>query len=89
MVGFLMGADRAELDRRIVDLLAMIGERGADPRAWLEEHRPRWIVGTPDEARAAAARFAAAGVERVMLQDMLPRDHAMIQLAAAELFGQV
>jgi F420-dependent oxidoreductase-like protein len=89
MVGFLMGADLPEFERRVGDLLAMIGERGTDPKAWLEEHRPRWIVGTPDEARAAAARFATAGAERVMLQDMLPRDHAMIRLAAAELFGKV
>jgi F420-dependent oxidoreductase-like protein len=89
MVGFLMGKDRAEFERRIVDLLAMIGERGTDPQAWLEEHRLRWIVGTPDEARAAAARFAATGADRLMLQDMLPRDHDMIRLAAAELFGKV
>jgi hypothetical protein len=35
------------------------------------------------------ARFAAAGIERMMLQDLLPRDHAMIELAARELIGQV
>jgi hypothetical protein len=32
--------------------------------------------------------FAAAGVERIMLQDLLPRDHAMIELAARELIGR-
>jgi hypothetical protein len=36
-----------------------------------------------------AARFAATGVERIMLQDLLPRDHAMIELAARELIGRV
>jgi hypothetical protein len=35
------------------------------------------------------ARFAAAGVERDMLQDLLPRDHAMVELAARELIGRV
>ena len=41
---------------------------------------PRWIFGTPDEARAMVARFAAAGVERLMLQDFLPWDLEMIDL---------
>jgi hypothetical protein len=36
-----------------------------------------------------ASRFAAAGIERLMLQDMLPRDRAMIELAARELIGRV
>jgi alkanesulfonate monooxygenase SsuD/methylene tetrahydromethanopterin reductase-like flavin-dependent oxidoreductase (luciferase family) len=67
----------------------MIGDSALDTEAWLDEHRPRWIIGTPDQARAMAKRFAAAGPDRIMLQDMLPRDHAMIDLAARELFGKV
>ena len=89
MVGFLIGADQVEFERRIRDLLEMVGDEGTDAAAWLEEHRPRWIVGTPDEARAAAARFAAAGAQRIILQDLLPRDHGMIELAARELIGKV
>ena len=89
MVGFLVGADEAEFERRVHDLLAMVGEAGTDAAAWLDEHRPRWIVGTPDQARAMAARFAATGAERIMLQDMLPRDHAMIELIARELIGRI
>ena len=88
MVGLLIGADRAEVDRRIHDLMAMVGDEGTDAAAWLEEHRPRWILGTPDQARAMAARFAATGVDRIMLQTVLPRDHAMIELAARELIGR-
>jgi alkanesulfonate monooxygenase SsuD/methylene tetrahydromethanopterin reductase-like flavin-dependent oxidoreductase (luciferase family) len=89
MVGLLMGADDAEVARRVRDQLAMVGDATTDAVAWLEAHRPRWIMGKPDEARAMVARFAAAGVERIMLQDMLPRDHAMIELAARELIGRV
>jgi F420-dependent oxidoreductase-like protein len=89
MVGFLVGANQAEFDGRVKDLLAMVGEAGADAAAWLDEHRPSWIVGLPDQARAAAARFVATGVDRIMLQDMLPRDHAMIELIARELIGRV
>lgn len=89
MVGFLVGANQDEFERRVQALLEMVGEAGADAAAWLDEHRPSWIVGLPDQARAAAARFAATGVHRIMLQDMLPRDHAMIELIARELIGRV
>ncbi|MGA3057621.1 MAG: TIGR03560 family F420-dependent LLM class oxidoreductase [Candidatus Limnocylindrales bacterium] len=88
MVGFMIGADQAEFERRVRDLLATIGQAGADASAWLDEHRPRWIIGTPDQARAMAARFAATGADRIILQDLLPRDHAMIELAARELMGR-
>jgi alkanesulfonate monooxygenase SsuD/methylene tetrahydromethanopterin reductase-like flavin-dependent oxidoreductase (luciferase family) len=43
-------------------------------------------MGTPDEARARVAEFAAAGVQRLMLQTFLPRDLELVRLAARELF---
>jgi hypothetical protein len=85
----LVGVDEAEVERRVRDQVAMFGAREADSAAWIAERRSRWIAGTPDAARAMAARFAAAGVERLMLQVFLPRDHAMIELAARELMGRV
>ena len=89
MVGCLFGADQAEFERRIGDFLAMVGDEGVDTAAWVAEHRPRWIIGTPDQARAMAARFGATGADRIMLQTLLPRDHAMIELMARELIGRV
>jgi hypothetical protein len=41
----------------------------------------------PDQARTSLAAFEAAGVERIMLQDFIPRDLEMIDLAAESLFG--
>jgi F420-dependent oxidoreductase-like protein len=89
MVGLLIGANEAEVERRVGEQLAMFGSSAADSEAWMTERRARWLAGTPDEARAMAARFAAAGVERIMLQDFLPRDLAMIELAAHEFIGRV
>jgi F420-dependent oxidoreductase-like protein len=89
MAGVLLGADQAEVDRRVRDQIAAVGADKTDAKGWLEARRPRWIIGTPDQARAMVARFAATGVERVMLQDLLPRDHAMVELAARELIGRV
>jgi F420-dependent oxidoreductase-like protein len=88
MIGVLIGADEAELSRRVEAQLAMVGQAGEDAKAWFEPRRKRWIAGTPDEARAIVRTFEAAGVQRIMLQDLLPRDHAMIELAGRELIGR-
>jgi F420-dependent oxidoreductase-like protein len=88
MAGLLIGRDEAELAGRVQAQLAMIGEAGTDAAAWLEARRRRWVAGTPDQARAMVAGFEAAGAQRIMLQDMLPRDHGMIELAARELLGR-
>ena len=88
MIGVLVGADERELRERERALLVAIGaaDRGD---AWIRERRPRWIMGTPDEARESVRRFAAAGVERIMLQDFLPRDLDHIDLLGRELVGRV
>jgi F420-dependent oxidoreductase-like protein len=88
MVGVLVGRDAAEVERRRVGLMAMLGRDDAGAADWYAERRNRWILGTPDEARATVARFAAVGVERIMLQDFLPRDLEMIDLLGAELVGR-
>jgi F420-dependent oxidoreductase-like protein len=88
MAGVLMGSDGAEVARRAATQAEIVGAPGTDAGAWLEARRPRWVLGTPDQARAMVDRFVAAGVQRIMLQDMMPLDHAMIELAGAELLGR-
>jgi F420-dependent oxidoreductase-like protein len=85
MAGVLIGRDEAEVERRKADLLAAFGDdAGGDD--WFDAREPRWILGTPDQARAMVARFEDAGAERLMLQDFLPRDLDMIDLMAEVLF---
>ncbi|HKG56802.1 MAG TPA: TIGR03560 family F420-dependent LLM class oxidoreductase [Candidatus Limnocylindrales bacterium] len=84
MVGVLVGADAAEVRDRERSLLGAFGPGDADDD-WFEQRRHRWILGTPDEARASVARFAAAGVERMMLQDFIARDLDMIDLLGQEI----
>lgn len=79
MIPVLLGATPAEVEARREALFAELGVTG-DREAWLAERRPRWIFGTPDEARATIARLAAAGTERIFLQDFLPDDLAMVDL---------
>ena len=88
MVGVLVGRDGAEVSRRADALLGEFGQAATSGLEWLEARRNRWIMGTPDEARAMVARFADAGIERIMLQDFLPRDLEMIDLLAEELVAK-
>ena len=89
MVGVLIGRDQAELRRRADAQREAFGVTDGDADSWLAERRERWIVGTPDEARATIRAYAEAGIERIMLQDMLPLDSGMIDLMAEEILGKV
>jgi alkanesulfonate monooxygenase SsuD/methylene tetrahydromethanopterin reductase-like flavin-dependent oxidoreductase (luciferase family) len=88
MAGALIGRDAAEVERRAASLMAAFGQDERGGVEWLNVRRNRWIFGTPDEARAMVARFAEAGIERIMLQDFLPHDLELIDLFAEELIGR-
>lgn len=84
MTGVLVAANDAELRDRVRAQLAAFGDDD-DAEVWLEQRRGRWIMGTPDEALERIAQFEAAGVQRLMLQDMLPRDLDMIRFIGREI----
>jgi alkanesulfonate monooxygenase SsuD/methylene tetrahydromethanopterin reductase-like flavin-dependent oxidoreductase (luciferase family) len=84
MAGVLIGRDAGELDRRKQALLDAFGD-DAGGEDWFDAREPRWIFGTPDQARAMVARFEDAGAQRIMLQDFLPRDLDMMDLMAEAL----
>jgi alkanesulfonate monooxygenase SsuD/methylene tetrahydromethanopterin reductase-like flavin-dependent oxidoreductase (luciferase family) len=88
MVGILIGRDDAEMAERTGRVLEALG-KGDDDRAWLDERVERWVIGTPDQARAMVRRYAAAGAERIMLQDFVPWDLEMIDVIGEVLVGQV
>jgi alkanesulfonate monooxygenase SsuD/methylene tetrahydromethanopterin reductase-like flavin-dependent oxidoreductase (luciferase family) len=89
MVGTIIGADEADVAQRRSALLQALDVAEDGGSTWYEARRARWILGTPDEARAMVRRFADAGVERLMLQDFLPWDLEMVDLMGAELIGRV
>jgi len=88
MVGVLLGRDESELRSRRDAMLDAFGTDRSEGDSWLATRRERWIAGTPDEARAMVGRWAAIGVERIMLQDFLPWDLEMVDLIATELVGR-
>jgi F420-dependent oxidoreductase-like protein len=72
MHALLIGADESELAERARQL----GD--------LDELRSSWIAGTPDEVIARLRAYERVGVERVMLQHLLFRDEAALELFARE-----
>ncbi|MFO7532136.1 MAG: TIGR03560 family F420-dependent LLM class oxidoreductase [Candidatus Limnocylindrales bacterium] len=74
MAGVLVGRDDADVARRTDAQVAIFGGADDDAAAWLEARRDRWILGTPEQARARIAEYADTGVDRLLLQVFLPRD---------------
>ena len=62
------------------DLLSGFGQADVDGDAWLAERRGRWIMGTPDEAHARVSALEEKGLQRLMLQDFVPRDLDHVRL---------
>jgi F420-dependent oxidoreductase-like protein len=79
MTGVLIAESEERLRERVRDQIRMFGEDREDAEAWLASRRARWIMGGADDARARIRDLEAAGVERLMLQDFLPRDLGMIE----------
>jgi len=80
MTGVLVGETQDDVRARVADLLAALGQGVSDPEAWLADRRRRWIMGTPDEAMERVRALEATGMQRVMLQDFLPRDLDHVRL---------
>jgi alkanesulfonate monooxygenase SsuD/methylene tetrahydromethanopterin reductase-like flavin-dependent oxidoreductase (luciferase family) len=87
MIGVLIGHDEGEVQERLAAMTRTLGDDADED--WLVERELRWIIGTPDRARETVRGFAAAGVERIMLQDFLPWDLDMIDVMGEALVGQV
>ncbi len=80
MTGVLVGETAAEVRDRVAALRAVFGLAPAAVDEWLARRTSRWIFGTPEQALEQIAAYEAAGVQRLALQDFLPRDLAMVAL---------
>jgi F420-dependent oxidoreductase-like protein len=85
MIGVLIGRDEAEYRDRLAALTQLLGDDADED--WLAERERRWIVGPPERACEVVAAFAAAGIERIMLQDFLPWDLDMVDVMGEVLLG--
>ncbi len=85
MAPCLIGRDQDDLRQRARRWQTWLGDDGdGDVDAWLAGRDDAWIVGTPDQVNDALEVLAAAGIERVMLQNLLHDD-----LDAVALLGEL
>jgi F420-dependent oxidoreductase-like protein len=84
MTGFAVGADADDLRRRAEALMARLGESGG-VGAFLDSWRNDRLVGTIDEVVERLAAYAAAGVQRVMLQHLVNDDLETVVLLGERL----
>jgi F420-dependent oxidoreductase-like protein len=82
MTGFVVGSERSEYEERA----RRLAERtGADASAFLADPPEAWITGTVDEAVQQLQALKAAGVNRVMCQNLLHDDLDVVALIGSEL----
>ena len=86
MAGVIVGRDAAAVQARLEAVGLAVGT--ATGGEWLAARRERWVIGTPDEARAMVRRYADAGAERIVLQDFIATDLAMIDEMGDFLVGR-
>lgn len=84
MLGCLVGEDAAAVSQRARRVMAWDGLIG-DPDAWLASHAGTWIMGTAAQAVDQLAAFREAGMDGVMLQDLLPGDVDMVRYVGREI----
>jgi F420-dependent oxidoreductase-like protein len=84
MTGTVVGRDRPELEARAAALMAREGGSG-DPAEAIERWSADGFAGTVDQVLERLARYAEAGVRRVMLQHLVHEDLEMVELIGTEL----
>jgi F420-dependent oxidoreductase-like protein len=90
MTGVVVGADRGELIHRVERLMEIDPEDASSADDFLSGLEARGVVvGTPDQALELLAAFDEAGVQRIMLQDLLVDDIEMLALLGSEILPRM
>jgi F420-dependent oxidoreductase-like protein len=90
MTQVAVGSSRAELIPRIDRLMEFEPDAAGSPDEYLKEMATQGaIVGTPEQAVERLAAFEEAGVQRIMLQDLMVDDLDMLALLGSEVFPKV
>jgi alkanesulfonate monooxygenase SsuD/methylene tetrahydromethanopterin reductase-like flavin-dependent oxidoreductase (luciferase family) len=74
LVPSIVGQSAGDVEARLRRLVGTVGTSLEEGQAWLQERRPRMIAGTPARAADQVRAFERAGADRIMFQDLLPRD---------------
>lgn len=91
MTQVVVGADHGELIHRVGRLMEIDPDSGSSsPEDYLGELAAQGaVVGAPDQAVERLQSFEAAGVQRIMLQDLLVDDLEMLALLGSEILPRM
>jgi F420-dependent oxidoreductase-like protein len=84
----IVGTDEAEVHRRTEALMAWTDESG-DAGAYLDDLRATHVAGTVQEVIQRLAEYAAAGIERVLLHQLVHGDLDSVELIGREIVPAV
>ncbi|MGH2723658.1 MAG: TIGR03560 family F420-dependent LLM class oxidoreductase [Actinomycetota bacterium] len=88
MTGCVVGTGRDEVLRRAGRVIEHTGE-GGEPEDFVRDRREDWVVGTTAEVVDGLRELQDAGVDRVMLQHLVPDDLDMVALLGREVVPAV
>jgi alkanesulfonate monooxygenase SsuD/methylene tetrahydromethanopterin reductase-like flavin-dependent oxidoreductase (luciferase family) len=90
MASYIIGRNKSELRERAAQVSEIVRDlKGMSPDEVIEDRRPWWFVGTPDEIAEKMRHFAGLGVDLFMLQHFLLDDSDALQLLASEVIPAV
>jgi F420-dependent oxidoreductase-like protein len=75
----IVGADEGEVLRRATELMEWEEHEG-DADAYLADLRATHVVGTPEQVLTRLAEFAAAGIQRVLVHQLVHTDLDQVEL---------
>jgi F420-dependent oxidoreductase-like protein len=84
----IVGIDEAEVRRRAATLMTWTNEEG-DVGAYLDELRATHVAGTVEQVVERLVEYAAAGIERVLLHQLVHEDLESIELIGREIVPAV
>jgi F420-dependent oxidoreductase-like protein len=79
----IVGEDEREVRRRAAELMAWEDEQG-DADAYLDDLRATHVVGTPEQVLDRLAAFAAAGIQRILVHQLVHMDLESVELIGRE-----
>ena len=83
----IVGADEAEVRRRAAELIEW-EEHDGDADAYLADLRATNVIGTPEQVLERLAEFAAAGIQRVMVHQLVHTDLDQVELIGREVIPE-
>jgi alkanesulfonate monooxygenase SsuD/methylene tetrahydromethanopterin reductase-like flavin-dependent oxidoreductase (luciferase family) len=79
----IVGSNEVEVRRRAAELMAWQDEDG-DVEAYLDDLRANHVAGTVEQVLERLAEFAAAGIQKILVHQLVHKDLESVELIGRE-----